>query len=628
MKKSSTIKSIFVAALSALIIVLPAQAADVNIVYLVDESGSMAGEHAFLQTHVPQLEADLLGIQGQTSSFGLVGFGRSNPAPRIFNVGAGQLGSAADFVTAANGLVTSGFFEDGYEAIQHALNNFTFDSGATVHFVLVTDEDRDITAGSANTFNSIFTALSAADIGLSSILNQRFTSGNGTTGNVTDFTDTFIHDGAGGFFTETGVNIGAASGSTTADYTDLARQLNGCVMDLNELRAGGGVSQGAAAAFLNCLATRGININPVLTAQQKAYQTFTKVPFQRVFMVSRQTGLAVGMTYSGRLEVRKIAARRGQDVPAMAMNFVNSEGHRISSAQMARNHNLTGLSGGAASADTRYASLLNQGFNHTNLAFFVGGQVDFGEISSSQNQPFSSDYTTFTVNGGMDYLFGTEYLAGIGFGYNESDSDLDNNIAGYQSTGYNLSLYGSYFPEGGFSADGVFTYTWFNNDINISGVGNANNVDSSQYHGLLSLLYNWEFKDTLTAGPYLNFNYSNLDVDGYTVGGNRVGSDSNESITLEFGLNAQKDFHFKNGDTLAFNVQSGLVHDFKDGKRSVKVNGFNFTVDGIAQDYVRAGFGIGYNFHHKYQVIANYTSMISNDIINHSIGANIRIMLD
>ena len=43
-----------------------AQAADVNLVFVVDESGSMSGEHAWLPGFTSQLETDLQNVVGLT----------------------------------------------------------------------------------------------------------------------------------------------------------------------------------------------------------------------------------------------------------------------------------------------------------------------------------------------------------------------------------------------------------------------------------------------------------------------------------------------------------------------------------------------------------------------------------
>ena len=116
-----------------------------DVVVIVDESSSMFGEHQWLGTMIPQLET-ALETEGLTGNrFGLVGFGspRPNLLGRSLPVGGANFGTATEFATASNNLLLSGRFEDGYSAIDFALNNYTFRESAAVNFILVTDEDRD-----------------------------------------------------------------------------------------------------------------------------------------------------------------------------------------------------------------------------------------------------------------------------------------------------------------------------------------------------------------------------------------------------------------------------------------------------------------------------------------------------
>lgn len=223
-------------------------------IFLVDESGSMGGEHTFLNNFVPDVD-NALTIAGFTQrQYGLIGFGASaGPGAaglREFTVGSGQLGSAQDFVTAAGGLVTSGSTEDGYAAINRVLGTYPVSGNTT--FVLVTDEDRDNTDASLS-FGSIRDALNAQGISLAAILDVDIQNADGNPAISTDGTTALTQDGAS-FASRAHGSFTGGNGNTIADYADLALSTSGgCVADLNQLRSGGDAAAAFAAAFQTCV---------------------------------------------------------------------------------------------------------------------------------------------------------------------------------------------------------------------------------------------------------------------------------------------------------------------------------------------------------------------------------------
>ena len=113
-----------------------------DIVFMVDESGSMGNVQANLRTNIG-LFASILAAGGVDARFGLVGYGSSGVAPRMLV----DLTSAADFATAAAGLLTNGGTEPGYSAIAFALNEidgqtslFNYRTGTLKNLIIFTDE--------------------------------------------------------------------------------------------------------------------------------------------------------------------------------------------------------------------------------------------------------------------------------------------------------------------------------------------------------------------------------------------------------------------------------------------------------------------------------------------------------
>lgn len=229
-----------------------AQAAD--IVFIVDESGSMGGEHAWLTNMVTSLETELVAAGETGNNYGLVGYGGSDAGGTYqqaheHSVGGASFGSASDLSTATGSLVTSGGFEDGWQAIDFALSNYSFAS-SSINFVLVTDEDRDVTPGLSLSYAGMEAALDEAGVVLNSVVNAYVTSDAGSAVG-TNGSDAYVADGAGGYTSSAFTGYGYAYGTTVANYSDLAIATGGASWDLNQLRAGGNTALSFTNAFVD-----------------------------------------------------------------------------------------------------------------------------------------------------------------------------------------------------------------------------------------------------------------------------------------------------------------------------------------------------------------------------------------
>jgi len=226
-------------------------------VVIIDESGSMGGEQAWIPNAITQLENELqtagLGTGTDSNRYGLVGFGRSGSGVlgRSINVGGNNFGNAQEFDIATNNLVTSGGFEDGYSAIDFTLSQYNFRPGAAVNFILVTDEDRDNGNG-ALTFQTVRDSLTTDNILLNAVVNNPFSTSNGQSALGIDFQkNAYVADGNGGFTSSSNGTIGNGFGSTETDYVDLALDTGGAAWDLNFLRAGGSNADSFTNAFVD-----------------------------------------------------------------------------------------------------------------------------------------------------------------------------------------------------------------------------------------------------------------------------------------------------------------------------------------------------------------------------------------
>ena len=219
------------------------EAADVIIV--VDESGSMIGEHQWLQRLVFELENSLqvagVGINATTPNmYALVGFARDDDTARGGMV-IQDLGTTQQFVSALEQLTLTGIFEDGYSGIDIALRNVPTRPGTAKQMILVTDEHRGILNFRLSKAD-IIERLRMQGFKLNVVVNQYFEA-DVNTGSVMGIDSS----GMGYVYNSSTPNLystvagGRASvemsfSSTNEDYVEPALQLGGGAWNLNLLR--------------------------------------------------------------------------------------------------------------------------------------------------------------------------------------------------------------------------------------------------------------------------------------------------------------------------------------------------------------------------------------------------------
>lgn len=151
-----------------------------DIVFMIDESGSMGDDQAEVRNRVNNI-ADQLGF-AIDYQFGLVGFGAyfgTNYAgePHILTPLTSDLDT---FRTAVGNLVASGGFEPGFEAtILGMSESMGFREGAGVCTIIITDEDADYSSQAPATRADALAALNARDAIFLGIVNP----GSGNTSN-------------------------------------------------------------------------------------------------------------------------------------------------------------------------------------------------------------------------------------------------------------------------------------------------------------------------------------------------------------------------------------------------------------------------------------------------------------
>lgn len=231
----------------------------VDVIVVVDESGSMGTEHGWLGGMATALNTKLVNL-GYTPNFGLFGFGGGGAG----NLGRTLLngGTAAQFSTATGNLVVTGSTEDGYAGLSFASTTFAF-SGGVRNYILVTDEDRD--NASAHTFASTAAMLSRQSALLNAVVNNPFTCTGGTAADTIGRTTLsgYRANGVGGYTTCAAPVTGDGANATETDYVPLALGSGGAAWNLNLLRAGGNSAASFTAAFVDIKVQEIITQNPI-----------------------------------------------------------------------------------------------------------------------------------------------------------------------------------------------------------------------------------------------------------------------------------------------------------------------------------------------------------------------------
>lgn len=222
----------------------------VDVIVVMDESGSMGFVQDFSAQFILDLEAGLLaagiGVQGG-NRYGAVGFGIIGPGNegRSILVGGDLFGTAAEYAAATAEFSTFGAVEDGYAGINFALQNYAFRPNAAKFIVLATDEPRAIVDRSLNLAGTI-SALQAADVTVVGVLGVNIFDNNNNLALAIDNREVYTETPTG-FSREPGGQI--RGGLSAADYVPLVTQTDGITGDLDFI----GISDESANKFSQVL---------------------------------------------------------------------------------------------------------------------------------------------------------------------------------------------------------------------------------------------------------------------------------------------------------------------------------------------------------------------------------------
>ena len=174
-----------------------------DIVFVVDESGSMGNSHDWIADIVTQVDSELISAGVTNNRFALIGFSSAQGVRTISDYTGAYSGNKfvpsheiASYVS-NDGLLVDGGEEDGFQGLAHALSDLTsLDAGenvdnvlradATKSFILISDEGREVDYYNPTNpphetdYENILYELEQSDIILNSIVWGYFQSDNGS----------------------------------------------------------------------------------------------------------------------------------------------------------------------------------------------------------------------------------------------------------------------------------------------------------------------------------------------------------------------------------------------------------------------------------------------------------------
>ncbi|ERS91035.1 autotransporter outer membrane beta-barrel domain-containing protein [Halomonas sp. PBN3] len=593
---------------------------------VIDESGSMAGEHnQFIGTYVDNLD-QFLNNEGVTlNQYGLVGFGAASAAATPNEAGqeAGRAlyrhfwlkrnpddvwGSAQDFDNTTPELTTSGSTEDGYRAIDYTFRNYTFRSSVGKAIMLITDEDRDNDTSNLQTGHLpqgmtelekayIESELQRTGTTVHAVVNQRFmdADGNPAIAIVGDDPATgtaYVQQPDGTIVKKTGFQYGSASSNTQADYTEVALKTGGIVIDIDALRtvytdpaklgalsgalaqlvasitaSAGGPGGGGVLIGINCAAASGAAAQ-VCAAIASSQNSNVQNLGQQVSVAQQQklTQYQVSQMLQGALNngrmVMRTLRKRMATLRQAGTNVANVEVMDYYDGNVALTNRQI-----EASQQLRggAASADRDGFGYFLRGHYTDGDFDGNDSTSG----YDSD--TYTLVGGVDKYFDDKTQAGVALHYANSDADYDLGAGGTDSDSYGLNLYGSHELIPNVYLEASLGYSRMDIDADRdTGVGRVSgSTDADITFASLGMLRDIPVTAKFAVQPFVYLNYQNVDMDGFTESGGtaalRIEDTRLESVNWEMGLGAA----YEVADNTTATAAVAWEHEFKDDSTAV-----------------------------------------------------------
>lgn len=279
-------------------------------------------------------------------------------------------------------------------------------------------------------------------------------------------------------------------------------------------------------------------------------------------------------------------------------------------------------------------------FNQSRLGVFITGDIAPGKRKQTEREP-GFDFDTYGITAGVDYRFTDWFILGAALGYMNTEAELDGNLGELDTTGYSLSVYGSYFPGDNYYID--FAVTWGQNDFDQQrslqySLNDGFDIDqnmSADYDGDMvgfTIGTGYDFRmGAWDFGPRANLQYLKSDTDSFTESASRSGAGSGwavqmdsyeqEWLTLELGGRLGYTMKASWGILIPY-VQLDYLHEFDNDSMVITGrfvadlagDGLSVVTDEPDRNYFRARIGASAQWANGVAGFVDYSTTLSDDL--------------
>ena len=266
---------------------------------------------------------------------------------------------------------------------------------------------------------------------------------------------------------------------------------------------------------------------------------------------------------------------------------------------------------------------------------FFTGSGEFTRVGTTSNAA-GFDLDSGGVTAGVDYRFADHFAAGISLGYANTTAGLSNG-GKVDVDGGRFGAYATYFDRGlhldAAVSGGINSYrTRRATPNNTVATGSP---EGSEVNALFAAGYDWKFRG-LTIGPTASFQYTNVQLDGFTETGGfaplSVAKKNADSTRSALGMHAT--FDVKMGRAiLRPEVRAAWQHEFGDTSYSLTstfatLGGSAFTAAGpvTGRDSLLLGGGFSVVWNERFSTYVYYDGELGrSNYDSHNISAGVRM---
>ncbi|MBM3116683.1 putative Ig domain-containing protein [Jeongeupia naejangsanensis] len=265
-----------------------------------------------------------------------------------------------------------------------------------------------------------------------------------------------------------------------------------------------GTTQGIATVTVNARPdpSKDAEVTGLLSAQTEATRRFARAQLDN---------------FSRRLESLHGDGWGATDFGVSA-NAYGTRGDRAAAADARRQQTRLADASGRNASKTDASAGDNKEVQRDELAFWIGGALNFGRRDGEVGQD-KFRFNTDGISIGSDYRVNDLLSIGVGGGFARDVSDVGDN--GSKSEGRNgvVAIYGTLRPAESLFVDGMLGYGWLSFDVDryITGNGGfaSGSRDGNQLFGLLAAGYEYRNGNWLVS-PYGRVDLMSATLDAYT----------------------------------------------------------------------------------------------------------------